>query len=261
MINNKSKVKSYSMRKQVILNLLKDAEYVSSKQILQYCDVSDVTIRRDLAAMEKEGLLFRTHGGAKKRKTIDYLFSYEDKTKQNKDKKEYIGRLASSLIKPHDIIFIDCGSTVSFLTKHITNMNPLTVITNSLPIISELISFENIKIVLIGGEIDNKRKAAHGYSAIQNISQYHATKAFIGSDAISLTNGLTSLNERIASVTLKMAENSDKVILLCDSTKIETDSLVKFAPLSIVSKVVTDKGVDQNIVNRYHDRGIPIIFE
>lgn len=252
---------SFVSRKQIILSFLKEADYVSCKEIQDYCDVSGVTIRRDFAALEKEGLLIRTHGGAKKRKSIDYLFSYDDRIKLNKEKKEYIGRVASSLIKPHDIIFIDCGSTVSFLTKHIVKINPLTVITNSLPIVSELIGFENIKIILIGGEIDNKRKAVHGYSAIQNISQYHATKAFIGADAISLSNGLTSLNERITSITLKMAENSDQVFLLCDSTKIETDSLVKFAPLSIVSMVVTDKDVNQNTVSRYHDRGIPIITE
>ena len=261
MNNPESKFKSPTKRKQLILNLLKDAEYVSCKQIREYCGVSDVTIRRDLAAMEKEGLLIRTHGGAKKRKTIDYLFSYDDKMNLNKEKKEHIGRVAGSLVKPHDIIFIDCGSTVSFLTRHLTKITPLTVITNSLPIISELISHENIKIILIGGEINNKRKAVHGYSAMQNISQYNATKAFIGADAISLSNGLTSLNERIASITLKMAENSDQVFLLCDSTKIEKDSLVKFAPLSIVSAVVTDNNVRQDIVRKYQDRGIPIICE
>ncbi len=250
-----------SLRKKIILGLLKDQDFISTQEILTQCDASKITIRRDLSEMEKEGLLIRTHGGATKKVSTDYLFNYNDKMNHNREEKDYICQLAATFIKPNDIIFIDCGSTVSFLPKYISKINPLTVITNSLPIASELMNFDNIKSILVGGEIDNKRKAIYGYSAIQNISQYHANKAFIGADGISLLKGITSYHERYASITLRMAENSDEVFLLCDASKIEKNSFVKFAPLSAVNHVITDPKLDTNLISKYKKQNINLLCE
>jgi len=249
------------LRKKEILDLLKDQDFVSTQEILKKCDASEITIRRDLSEMEKEGLLIRTHGGATKKVSTDFIFTYNDKMNHNREEKDYICQLASMYIKSNDIIFIDCGSTVSFLPKYISKIEPLTVITNSLPIVSDLIKFDNIKSILIGGEIDNKRKAIYGHSAIQNISQYHANKAFIGADGISLFKGITSYHERSASITLRMAENSDEVFLLCDSSKIEKNSFVKFAPLSIVNHVITDKKLDLRLVSKYEKQNVNLLCE
>ncbi len=84
-------------------------------------------------------------------------------------------------------------------------------------------------MIIIGGEVVNERKAIYGHSAERNLELYHANKAFIGADGISLSKGLTSYDEKEASITLKMAENADEVFLLCDSTKIEKNSFVRFA--------------------------------
>ncbi len=261
MENGIKKTTSSDLRKKIILGLLKDRDFASTQEILQECNVSEITVRRDLSEMEKKGLLIRTHGGAIKKVTTDNLFLYNEKVNQKRIEKEYICKIASGFIQSNDIIFIDCGSTVSFLTKYISKIESLTVITNSLPIVSELINFENIKLILIGGEVDNKRRAIYGYSAIQNISQYHANKAFIGADGISLSRGVTSYNEKSASITLKMAENSDEVFLLCDSSKIEKDSLVRFAPLSIVDYVITDNEVNSSLILTYEKYNIKLICD
>lgn len=257
----KVKNTSPSQRKEIILKHLRDHDNVSTEEIAVELSVSEITIRRDLLKLEEKGLLIRTRRGAVKRALSDDLFAYDDKMNQNREAKDYVCKVASSFIKSGDIIFVDCGSTVSLLIHYIKRIDSLTVITNSLPIASELINFENIKLILIGGEIDNKRKAIYGYTAVNTISQYHANKAFIGADGVSLAQGVTSYNERSALTTLKMAENSDEVFLLCDSSKVERNSFVRFAPLSLIDYIITDEKVDRVLVAMYKENDVSLLCE
>lgn len=261
MIKRGEKTTSPELRRKIILEILKEQDFISIPEILEKFNASEITVRRDLLDLEKKGLLIRAHGGAVKKATADYLFTYNNKVNQNREDKDYICKFASGFIKPNDIIFIDCGSTLSFLPKYLSKIESLTVISNSLPIISELINFENIKLILIGGEVDNKRRAIYGHSAMQSITQYHANKAFIGADGISLSKGLTSYEEKVASITLQMTENSDEVFLLCDSSKIEKDSFVKFAPLTIVDYIITDNNLDTSIQSKYEKHNIKLFCD
>jgi len=261
MNSRKRRTTTPEIRKKIILNLLKDKDSVSVQEIVNKCNASEITIRRDLSELEGKGLLIRTHGGAIKNTSAENLFTFNSRMDLNKEKKEYICKIASKFINDNDIIFIDCGSTVSFLLKYISKKESLTVITNSLPVVSELIYFDNIKLIVIGGEVLNERKATYGRSAEQSISHYHANKAFIGSDGISLSNGLTSYDEKESLITLKMAENADEVFLLCDSTKIEKNSFVSFAPVSIVTYVITDKELDPKFISKYKKDNVNLINE
>ena len=247
------------LRKKIILELLNYNDFISVHEIINRCNVSEVTVRRDLADLEDKGLLIRTHGGAVKSVAAGYLFTYDNKISRRKENKEDICRTASTFIKNNDIIFIDCGSTLSFLAKFVTKFDSLTIITNSLPIVSELINFPNIKLILIGGEVISERKAIYGVFAVNNISQYHADKAFIGADGVSLSGGLTSYDENEAYISSKMLEKSDEVYLLCDSSKIEKNSFVKFASLSSVDYIVTDKNSDNKHLQKYKKNNINII--
>ncbi len=252
---------SPELRKKIILKTLNEQGILSTQEIMKQCGVSEITIRRDLIELEAKGLLIRTHGGAVTSKAGDQLFTYDLKINQNRQNKEMICQLASKFINNNDIIFIDCGTTLSFLTKFITRIESLIVITNSLPVVSELINFSNIKLILIGGEIAGDRRAIYGPVAGNGIAQYHANKAFIGVDGVSLQNGLSSYDEKEAAITLRMAENSDEVFLLCDSSKIEKNSFVKFAPLSLFDHLITDKDLKKEYLEKYRKANIHILTE
>ena len=256
-----TKTTTPELRKKTILNLLKNNDSITIHEILKECKASEITVRRDLSELEGKGLLIRTHGGAIKNTAADQLFTYNNRMNQNRENKEYICKVASNFIEDGDIIFIDCGSTLTFLSKFISKTQQLTVITNSLPIVSELINFDNIKLIIVGGEITNERKAIYGRSAEQSIDQYHANKAFIGADGISLSKGLTSYDEKEAAITLKMAENAEEVFLLCDSSKIEKNSFVSFAPISLVNHIITDQKLDTQFISNYKERNVNIINE
>lgn len=230
-------------------------------EIMEQCKVSEITIRRDLIKLESKGLLVRTHGGAVKSRATDMLFSYDLKVSQNRQRKEEICRLAANFIEEGEIIFIDCGTTLSLITKYITHFEKLTVITTSLPVISGLFNYPNIRLSLIGGEVDIERQALYGSVAENNIDMYHADKAFIGVDGISLKKGLSSYDEKEGFITRKMIENSDEVFLLCDSSKIGKNSFVKFASVSDIHHLVTDNHIAAEQLKMYQDNGVDVITE
>ena len=226
---------------------------------MKQCNVSEITIRRDLSELESKGLLIRTHGGAVKSKATDMLFTYDQKINLNRQNKETICQLAANYIDEGDIVFVDCGTTLSMLAKYIIKFKNLTVITTSLPVISELFNNPNIRLSLIGGEIDTERQATYGAIAENTIANYHANKSFIGADGVSLKKGLSSYDEKEGAVTLKMMENSDEVFLLCDSSKIEKNSFVKFASINRIHHLITDKQITSEHLKLYLDFGVDII--
>ena len=248
-------------RREFILNTINETGVLYTNEIMKQCNVSEITIRRDLIELETKGLLVRTHGGAIKSKVTDMMFSYELKINQNRQKKDEICRLAAGYINEGDIIFIDCGTTLSLISKYVAKLKSLTVITTSLPVISELINYTNIRLSLIGGEIDNERQATYGSVAEYIIGMYHADKAFIGADGISLKKGLSSFDDKEGAVTKMMMENSDEVFLLCDSSKIEKNSFVIFASISGIDHLITDQQIQSEKLKMYRDAGVDVINE
>jgi DeoR family transcriptional regulator, fructose operon transcriptional repressor len=252
----------FEERKRFILDKLSQSEQVEVVDITDAFQVSAITARRDLDQLEKEGLLVRTHGGAIKQPQVagkKKLFSYDEKAVTNKERKEYIGGLAAKLIQEGDVIFIDSGSTLFHLVEYLKKFEHLIVITNSLPVASELLGHPNVGINLIGGEVDHERKAVYGLVAASTLEHYHVNKAFIGADGVSLQRGLTTYDEKEAAISRKIAATADEVYLLSDSSKIEKNSFVKFAPLSILKALVTDYELPADVKSAYSEKGITII--
>lgn len=239
--------------------MLDKSEAISIKDIVNKCKVSEITARRDLISLEQKGIIKRTHGGAILASGLPELFRFDNKTKEHMEQKIGICKLAATLIEENDTIYMDCGTTVFFLTRFIARFKNLRVITNSLPVVSELIPYPQIKIYLIGGELDNDRMALYGSMTENLIARYKADKAFIGAGGVSLENGLSSVDEKEASITTKMAEAAKKVFLLCDSSKIENDSYFTYSSMSVLTILVTDGGISQGHINLYKDKGINVL--
>lgn len=248
------------VRKKMILKHLDKFESITIKETARICSVSEITARRDLDDLESEGLLIRTFGGAVKSKLIPYLFSYENKEVHNREKKVEIAKLASTFVKDNDILFLGCGTTVVHLAKFIIGFKNLRVITNSLPVVSELIHYPNIKINLLGGDLDHERRACYGPATERFIQSYKANKAFLGAAGISLRNGLSSNDEKEGTIARIMAESAEQVFILCDSSKIERDAYVKHAPLSVMDYLITDKDIHPEVIRIYKKNGLNVIL-
>ena len=248
---------NFQHRKRLILQTINDYGSAEVQELANLLQTSTMTIRRDLIQLAASGLLYRTRGGAMNVGLTTDMHRFANKAAVNAERKDYICQIAAGEIQEGDIIFIDCGSTVFRLCPFIRNKR-ITVITNSLPIAAELMQ-SDVSINLVGGEVDKDRQAVHGLVADEHIARYRANRAFIGAGGISLQNGLSTNGEREASTTIAMAQQSEKTYLLCDSSKLETNKYVNFAPLSLFTVLVTDNLADADVLARYRQAGLTVI--
>jgi len=247
-------------RKKYILKQLEMNDKVTLKELSRRFDVSEMTIRRDFNELEMQGLLIRKYGGAVKSEAAESLFSFNKRVESNRKQKQLLCRIAEGYIDDGDIIFIDCGTTLFRLAGMVRNRK-IRVITNSLPVVSELMGSPTVKLTLVGGTIDSDRQASYGSIAEAAIREFSADKAFIGTDGISLLHGLSSYDEKEALITRTMAEHSRQVFLLCDSSKIERDSYFRYAPVTLVHYLITDKLRNESLIQQYKEQGIQIVTQ
>lgn len=246
-------------RENFILQVLEKNGFIDVIDIENQFNVSAITARRDLEGLAQRGYLLRTHGGAIKNDSVVNLFSFAKRRDDNSEEKTAICKLAVKFIDDNDTVLMDSGTTVFKLCEFIHKKRNLQIITSSLPVASELIKHQGIKLFLIGGEVIPERKATYGPIASEHISQYHANKAFIGVDGVSLLSGLTVRDVNEATRIKSMIHAADKVFLLCDSSKIEHDSLYKLAPFSVIDYLITDDKVSEKIVQQYRNNDVEIL--
>ena len=248
---------NFQHRKRLILQTVDDRGSAEVPELADLLQTSTMTVRRDLIQLAASGLLYRTRGGAMTIRLAMDTQQFAHKAAVNADRKEYICRIAAGEIQEGDVVFMDCGSTVFRLCPFIRNKR-ITVVTNSLPIVAELMN-SDVSINLVGGEVDKNRQAVHGRMAGEHIARYRANRAFIGAGGISLKNGLSANSEREADTAAAMARQSEKTYLLCDSSKLETDNYVNFAPLSLFTVLVTDNLADADVLTRYRQAGLTVM--
>jgi DeoR family transcriptional regulator, fructose operon transcriptional repressor len=245
---------SFQKRKQIIIEKLEAFDALEVPEIALILGVSEITVRRDLNTLEKEGLIVRTHGGAMKANQLQIQINFNRKTAQNGIQKEEICKKAANLVNDGETVFLDCGSTVFKLCKFLKDKK-IRVVTNSLPIVNALLGTK-VSINFIGGEIDADRQATHGIAAVEHIKKYKADKAFIGVDGISLENGLSAHSEKEAEIALALMHNASDVYFLCDGSKFENDKYYKFASLKIIKNLITDSQASQIIIDKYTKKGL-----
>lgn len=247
---------SFQERRKKILLLVNEFENLSVEQIVEKTGSSPATVRRDLADLASEGLITRTHGGAMKPDEGRFT-SFDRKQGANDAVKQAIGKRAAANVKDGDIIFMDCGSTVFAMCPHLKKLSKLKVVTNSLPIVAELLGAPGISINLIGGELDAERKAIHGDMAIAHINNYHADKAFIGIDGFTL-DGLSSHSEKEAGITRAFYSNANEVYLLCDSSKAGKPAYLKIGPVTAINYLITDEGLNPGLKHNIEELGVEV---
>ena len=172
--------------------------------------------------------------------------------------KRNIGRTAAQLVNPGDTIILDSGRTTAYLAQHLRGHQNITVITNSVPVLSELGGEPGITVVATGGTLRRESMALSGPAAEASLYDLRADKAFITGTGVSLDFGLSNTNIQEATVKLMMIKAAREVILLADHTKLGVESLVKVAPLRMIHRLVTDAGISSQLRWAFIERGIEV---
>ncbi|XJS10583.1 DeoR/GlpR family DNA-binding transcription regulator [Aerococcaceae bacterium WGS1372] len=229
-------------RHQVIKKLLKSDGIVKLHEIVEATGASESTVRRDLSQLEGLGELVRVHGGAKRIFSVDYEPSVKEKLEQHRSEKERIGKYAASLIKANDFIYIDAGTTTLTMLPFIET-DGVTVVTNGIELATYLTD-RNIETILIGGYIKPNTRAMIGSDAINQLKQYHFSKAFMGTNGIDSEYGFTTPDREEANVKQAAINQTNQVYILSDSSKFDKVSFCKIVELDdavIITNNLSDK--------------------
>lgn len=248
---------NFQLRKHYILTTLEQQRSLTVAAVAAHLGTTPITIRRDLAELESQGLLVRTHGGAVLPSMARHPVAFARKAAINLPQKTYICQLAARQVAEGDTIFIDCGSTTFPLCALIRQLR-IRVITNSLPVLFELVG-SAAQVVIAGGEVDAGRQAVHGALAAEHLRRYTFDKAFLGADGLSLSRGLSANGEPEASISQAVLAGAHRAFLLCDSSKLEQDKYLQFAPLSAIHTLITDAQADPAVLARYEEAGLRIL--
>ncbi|GAA0177883.1 DeoR/GlpR family DNA-binding transcription regulator [Clostridium sediminicola] len=245
-------------RQQEIIKLLKKKGKVKVNELVKAFDVSESTIRRDLQEMESEGVINRTHGGAMLKGKTQFEPSFQEKKDSKHNEKISIGKKAAMLIEDGDTIILDTGTTTLELAKNIS-ANNITVITNSIDISDELSNKRGIELFVTGGNLRLKTRAMVGSITESMLRNFRVDKAFVGTNGVSLENGISTPNFIEASTKRAMIEVSNKAIIVTDASKFNKECFAIISTLESIDLIVTSDDLDSELKNQYEERGIKVI--
>ncbi len=244
-------------RRNRILELLRAQGSVRVSTLGELLGVTEVTIRRDLERLERQGLLERTHGGAIHSHRMRLEPLYTEKHLRHQAEKQAIGAVAASLVEDGDTLLINSGSTTLQIFRHLAGKD-VRIITSNMGVTLDAASL-GLDIMLTGGTYREQSNSLVGPMAILTLQQVYGSKCFIGVDGISPKYGLTTPILRESEVARTMIERTrGEVIVVADHSKFGVVSNYLTAHLDKVDRIITDAGFNEDYRKDLEAIGIEI---
>ncbi|MGN7399169.1 DeoR/GlpR family DNA-binding transcription regulator [Cytobacillus praedii] len=237
-------------RQKKIIELLMIKKVVKLSELTEELHVSIDTLRRDLNLLTKQGKIEKIYGGVK---IIESKFgesAINERMVSHLEEKESIAKTCSEWINDGDCIFIDSGSTTYQIAKYIKNKRNLTVVTNSIPVITELMN-SDIELIIIGGKIRKNEQSVVTFDYLFNFNELNILKAFICTSGITLERGISDYNIEEALTRKKIIEQSKEIYVAADSTKFGKDVTIAIAPLEQINYIITDQHANKDLINQF----------
>ena len=240
-------------RQQKIIEYVKEHKSAQIKELAEYLEVSDATVRRDLDELDAQGHLVRTHGGAvlKDSGTSSFERQHKERPMIMPYEKRRIAKKAASFISEGETILLDSGTTTYYLSSELSAIPNLTVITYDLFIASNIVLHSTSTLIVTGGlRRPGYNNVLWGSMVEDYLRGIRVDKAFLGADAIDLDFGVSNTNVLEVSTKKRLIEAGKEVILVADHSKLERVALAKVCNLSDIDTLVMDKGVNEEYGNR-----------
>ena len=247
-------------RQQAILSRARDHGRVEVAALAAEFAVTPETVRRDLTAMERQGLLRRVHGGAipVERLTIEPELAARDAVLGAE--KERIAKAALAEVPLGGSILLDAGTTTARLAEVLPAERELTVVTNALPLAASLALRPNITVLAVGGRVRGRTLAMVDAWALRALAEITVDVAFIGANGFSAARGLTTPDPAEAAVKHAMVAAGRRVVVLADHTKHGNDQFARFAELADADLLISDAGLDPRIARSLEKRGPKVVL-
>ncbi len=241
-----------------IQEVLRERQVVRVSTLSELLGVSEVTVRRDLEALERKGVLERTHGGAVHVQRMYQEPRYVEAITRHAEEKRLIGAAAARLVEPGDTIFLNGGTTTLEVFRHLAAPR-IRVVTNHVGMALE-VGERDLELLLVGGHFRAPSSSVVGPFATEALRRVYANKAFIGVEGISLRSGLTTPSPQEAEVARLMIEQTrGEVTVVADHSKLGTVADFAIAPLEDVHRIVVDREASEEYRKRLAAAGLDVV--
>ncbi|RZT88882.1 DeoR family transcriptional regulator [Pseudonocardia sediminis] len=231
-------------RQQWLLDRTRDEGRVDVAATAEELDVTPETIRRDLGSLERQGLVRRVHGGAIPSDLLGFEPGVGQRDAVAGAEKERIAKAALSELERATTVLLDAGTTTSRLAAMLPRDRDLTVVTNSLPIATQLAGRPNVVLRLIGGRVRGTTMATVDDWTVETLGRLTVDVAFLGANGFSAERGLSTPDPDEGAAKRAMIRSARRSVVLADATKYKADQFVRFGTLDEIDVLITDTGLD-----------------
>ena len=251
-------------RRSQIAQMVREQGKVFVSDLVKKYSLTETSIRRDLILLEEEHRLKRIHGGAVSIPGNFRTDTFAEKEKLQISAKDIIGKVAARMVNRGDIILLASGTTTIQVVRHIpselrTN-NLITLVTTSLPIAHEILTWPSPNLTILGGLYLPDYQATVGPQTINLLNDITADIAFLGADGLTVEGGATTANVLMAEADRKMVERARKTVLVVDSSKIGQAGFVPICPISTFNTLITDTNTPPDFIESVRQMGVEVII-
>jgi DeoR family glycerol-3-phosphate regulon repressor len=245
--SEKSKHAAVRKRHQEILDLIGESGFASIQALADHFEVTPQTIRRDLNIMSQNGMVLRFHGGAGLTVSTENV-DYANRKVLCLAEKRRIAAMTASHIPSRASLFINIGTTTEEVAKNLINHERLRVITNNLNVAKLLADYGNVEVIVAGGLVRQRDCGIVGESASDFIRQFKVDYGIIGISGIDLDGTLLDFDYREVRAARAIIENSRKVFLVADHTKVGRNAMVRLGSIEEIDALFTDSTPPSELV-------------
>jgi DeoR family transcriptional regulator of aga operon len=226
-------------RRHTILARVAEEQTIHVAELARDLGCSEMTIRRDIRRLERDGFIRQTYGGATAHLTRSFDISFNARALLASREKRLIGMRATALVEEARVLFLGIGSTTEQFARYLPARSDLTVVTPSLPIAS-LLGTRPFRVVTLGGAVLRDELTCIGPIAVATLAGYRFDAAVIGAAGISARWGVTELTEEEAAIQRVALERTERVIVIADGSKVGAATPIVVGPATVVGTLVTD---------------------
>lgn len=244
-------------RRKKIVELLEKQGAVTNGELMETFDISIETVRRDLAYLEKCGLLERVYGGAVQRKFMRVEPNYDNRENKNSQEKEAIAMRAGEFIEENESVFFDIGTTALAVARNLDGKKPFKAFTNSLRVAISLSELD-IDVTLTGGSVRKGEYCVSGSIAEETMRRFNIDKALIGAAGID-ENGVTDFIPQEAFLRKQVMDNARKVIVLADYSKFGVRAACNVCSIEEIDVLITDEKAPKEMLKKIQKKGVTVV--
>jgi len=242
-----------------VLELLETREVVTVVELARAFGVSEVTVRSDLASLDRQGLVARVRGGARALQREQSEIAFDVRLRVQEHDKRAIARAAAASVADGEAVALDSSTTAFYIAQELRRKKELVVVTNGLRIASALADAPGVSVIVPGGILRLPAMSLVGDLATDFLRHTRIGKGFFGARGLSLDRGLLDLNPDEVRIKRQMAAVCERVIGVFDHTKWQREALLSFAPTEQIDSIVTDAPAPAELVRQWRERGVEVV--